>query len=203
VASGLKQSRSGPGIDVFTLVFEDQPIAHPDNAIGRCRDARVMRHEHNGEPIFDVDLAEEVQNLASCPGVKIAGRLVGDQKRASVDKCPRDRDTLLLTAGKLRWLVIEPIAQPDSLEKRARPGTYFTIGIVVCAIQARHHYVFERRHTRQEIEILEDETDLSAPQRRSLRFAELRDVPTVKAVHAARGAIEVAQEIDQSRLAGT
>ena len=74
------------GSSIQIIVVEDQPIAHPDDTIGVGRDDRVMRHEHDREPILTVELAEEGENLLTRLRVEVTSRLIGDQQRAPVDE---------------------------------------------------------------------------------------------------------------------
>ena len=83
-------------------------------------DSRVVRDEDDREAVLEVELAEEIENLLARLRVEVAGRLIGDQKRAPVDQRAGDRDALLLAARELCRLVIEPVAQPDPLEERPR-----------------------------------------------------------------------------------
>ena len=72
--------------------------------------------------------------------------------------------------------MIDPIAQADSLEERPRRVAALMFGEAMRPIDGRHHHVFERRHPRQEVEVLKNEADLPTPQPGSLRFAKLRDI---------------------------
>ena len=73
-------------------------------------------------PVLDVELPEEREDLLAGLRVEVAGRLVGDQQGAAVDQRPGDRHALLLAAGELRRLVVEPVAQADALEQRSAPA---------------------------------------------------------------------------------
>jgi hypothetical protein len=59
-------------------------------------DGGVMRHEDDGQPVLAIELAEQAEDLLAGLRVEVAGRFVGDQKRASIDERPGDRDALLL-----------------------------------------------------------------------------------------------------------
>ena len=60
-------------------LFPSGPIAHPDDSISMGSDGRVMRDERDREPILDVELAEQRENLFAGLRVKVASRLIGDQ----------------------------------------------------------------------------------------------------------------------------
>ena len=99
--------------------------------------------------------------------------------------------------------MIDPIAQADPLEERPRLCAALMLGEVLRPIEGRHHHVFERRHPRQEVEVLKDEADLSAPQPGSLRFAKMRDVVVIEPLPAGGRTIEEAQEVDECRFSRT
>ena len=48
--------------------------------------------------------------------VEVAGRLVGQDQPWLIRKCPRNSDTLALTAGQLARPMPKPLAQSDTLE---------------------------------------------------------------------------------------
>ena len=54
--------------------------------------------------------------------VEVAGRLVGQQQRRLADDRPGDRHPLPLAAGQLVRPVVEPVRQPDPVQRRGRPG---------------------------------------------------------------------------------
>ena len=67
-----------------------------------------------------VERAEDAHDLGAGVAVEVAGRLVGQDERRARDQRPGDRDALLLAAGELGRLVVEPVAEPDPLERGAR-----------------------------------------------------------------------------------
>ena len=74
-----------------------------------------MGNEDYGVP-FPVQLFQESQYLPACAGVQSAGRLVSQNDSRTACQCPRDGNTLLLTAGKLVGLVPELIAKAHPLQ---------------------------------------------------------------------------------------
>jgi hypothetical protein len=58
---------------------------------------------------------EQAEDFFAGAGVQSAGRLVRQNQGWIVDQGASDSDALLLAARQLRRLVIEPLAQPDSL----------------------------------------------------------------------------------------
>ena len=87
--------------------------------------------------------------------VEAAGRLVGEEKLRPHDESARERDALLLAAGKMLRIVLQPFAEPDAAEHGARE----VLGVVASGELERKHHVLERRERRQELERLEDEAE--------------------------------------------
>ena len=54
-------------------------------------------------------------------GVEVAGRLVGEQQRGRGDQRPGHGDPLLLAAGELVRLVVDPVGEAHQLERGERP----------------------------------------------------------------------------------
>src|SRR5262249_39848822 len=98
----------------LAILVKYQPIAHSDDAISVAGNSLVVRDQDDGEPIFDVKLAEEGEYFSAGLRVKISGWLIGDQDGAAVDKGSGDCDSLLLASRQPSRLMVEPIAETDS-----------------------------------------------------------------------------------------
>ena len=72
-----------------------------DAAIGLARDVRIVRDHQNRVAGF-VQIAEKINDDLFVGFVKIAGRLVSQNKFRLIDERPRDGHSLLLATGKLR-----------------------------------------------------------------------------------------------------
>ena len=92
---------------------------------GRGRgDVGVMGDEDDRAP-GRVERVEDAHHVAPGGGVEVARRLVGEDERRVRDQRAGDRDTLLLAARQLARLVVQPVAQPQPLERRTRPPATF------------------------------------------------------------------------------
>jgi hypothetical protein len=99
----------------------DTAIAHPNYARGGRRDLwRVCRQNYR-HPGLAVQLHEQVEHAPSVIGIKIAGGLVGDQKRRPMDERARHGRALQLSSRELPRIVGEPMAEPDAVEQPPRP----------------------------------------------------------------------------------
>ena len=69
---------------------------------------RVVRDHHHGLPQIFVQLPQHLQHDFGILGIQVSGGLVREKNLRLVDDRPGDRHALLLAAGKLRRLVVEP-----------------------------------------------------------------------------------------------
>ena len=102
-------------------------------------------------------LLEEPDDLISGVLVEVACRLVGQDHGRILDQGARNRDSLLLAAGKLRGQMLQPIAKSDALEclrglvaARGRPEVKWHKSRLDVLLRAEGGYQVER---------LEDEAD--------------------------------------------
>ena len=86
--------------------------------VGRGGDLGVVGDEDD-RPAGVVELVEQRHDLGAGMAVEVAGRLVGQDQRGFGDDRPGDGDALLLAAGQLGRLVVEAVAEPEPLERRA------------------------------------------------------------------------------------
>ena len=68
-----------------------------------------------------MELAEERGDLGAGVAVEVAGRLVGEDQGGFSDERPCHRDALLLAAAQLGRLMVDPVAQTESLEGGSCP----------------------------------------------------------------------------------
>src|SRR4051812_41763370 len=98
--------------------------------------------------------------------VEVSGRLVGEQDTRSIRDRARDRDALLLAAGKLRGPMLEPLLEAEIAEQLG--GARARLFLPEAADHLRHHDVLDRRELRQQMVKLVDEADLGAADARAL-----------------------------------
>ena len=72
-----------------------------------------MCDHDDGLLLFVTSTAQQAQYLQTRFTVQIAGGFVSQHNQRVGDERTGDGDTLLLTAGKLIWLVVLPIAQAN------------------------------------------------------------------------------------------
>src|SRR5204863_10155115 len=104
------------------------------------------------------ELTEEREHGAPVACVERAGRLVCEEHLGLRDQRPRNRDALLLSAGQLRRIVTQALAEADALCGRAHVGAPRA-----AAVEAQGESdVLSNRQRRHQVERLEDEADALA-----------------------------------------
>ena len=88
--------------------------------LARSRGPRIVRHHHDGSTL-GIELLQEADDLLAGLGVQVAGRLIGQNHGGIVGEHPGQGDSLLLADAQLARLVVKPVAQADSFQKRLRP----------------------------------------------------------------------------------
>ena len=98
---------------------QDQPIAHDDVTLRIRGDVLLVRDHDDGDAVL-VELLENGHDLNAGSAVEIAGRFVRQQYLGLVDQRARDRDALLLTAGKLTRKMVLTTREPDRCKHAIR-----------------------------------------------------------------------------------
>ncbi len=100
---------------VGVAVVHHLTVFQPDDTLRLHGDGIVVSDEHHGIAL-PVQLLQHFQYLTAGVAVQCAGGLVGQNDSRTACQCPRDGNTLLLTAGKLVGLVPELIAKTHPLQ---------------------------------------------------------------------------------------
>jgi len=100
---------------------------------------------------------QKLDDLFACVLVEVSCRLVRDNDGRIWRKRACNRYTLLLTAGQLRRIVVESVAQPDSGEFVTR----LNMGVGNPGQFQRHCDIFECRHCRDQMKRLENDPDMA------------------------------------------
>jgi len=157
-----------------------------------------VRHHDHRDALLPIEVGEHVHYLGRVSRIEISGRLVGQQYRRTIDQCARDRDALLLSAGELIRMVLFAARQSHQLHQVGRAA--LTVG-GPCRVEQRQLDVLERRCSRQQVEVLKNESDSLASDHRQLRLVQSRHVLAFQDVTAAGRPIEASQHIHQRRFA--
>ena len=162
------------------------PSRSTTSARGVLGDVRLVRHEDDGDARA-AELLEERHDLdatCACRGCRSARRRGG--AAGCVDEGARDRDALLLAAGELVRVVVDPVAEADARERRARARVALAGGDA--RVDERQLDVLERARAREQVEALEDEAERPVAHRGERVAVEPRHVLAREPVRAARSA---------------
>src|SRR5262249_36604608 len=158
------------------LMRNNSTIAHFNQSAGNGRGFGVMRNHDNCLIEFAIEFLKHVQNDFGVLRIQIAGRLISEQNGWPVDNGPGNSHSLLLTAGKFRWLVADLAFQPEK-------GKNFPEMLpVILAIAVNFPGDFEVTlcsQRWQEVEPLEHKAYLSPPDIGSDRICRCRDFLTI------------------------
>ena len=123
----------------------------------------VMGDEYNGVARA-VQAVEQSECLACGRGVKASGRFVRQHNGRAGDDRARDRNTLLLSAGKLIRPMLQPVGQADAAERRF--GAFQPFRTRHALQSERQRDIFQCGHAGQQAEALKDKADARAAQLR-------------------------------------
>ena len=138
---------------------------------------------------------QQLDDLAAGVLVEIAGGLVGEQQLGVVAERPGERRALLL-AAQLAGVVVGARGEADLGEALAGLGE----GIAGARQLERHGDVLERGHGRDEVERLEQNTDLTATEQREAVLVELAQRLAFDPHHARGRALDAADHGEQGDL---
>src|SRR5258707_671427 len=101
------------------LILPDQPIAHYHIALRISGDVLLVRDHDDGDAAL-VESLENGHDLNAGSAVEITGRFIRQQDLRIIDQRARNRDPLLLTAGKLTWKMVLATREPDRCKHAIR-----------------------------------------------------------------------------------
>ena len=181
------------------ILFASAPVFDVEQTIGDAQDPIVMRN-HDDRPILTSRQAlQRVQHPAAGMTIEGRGWLVAEKDAGVGHECASDGYALLLTAGKEANLGVDFIAHRD--ESESTLGARDTLGCRLPAQEQRDGDVLERRQSGQQVELLEDEPDLVAPDLREHVGAFMGDDFTIHRDVALGRREHEAEDAEERRLA--
>ena len=160
-----------------------------------------MGNHDEGQTEFLTGLEEKVENFVGVLSVKSSGRLVRHDDVGIVDKRAGDRNTLLLTSGKLARQVAETVAEVEGLNKVTEVLLIAHVGLV--AHHGRDEDVLKRGELRNEVVTLENESHVFAAEASELVVRKLGDLRAVYRYASRIGLVETCAEVKEGGLTGT
>ncbi len=79
-------------------------------------DCWVVRRDDQCRAVARMQIDQQIEDGRTRDGVEVAGRLVREQQRWIDDERSRNRDSLLLATGELRWQRIAAVAKTHLLK---------------------------------------------------------------------------------------
>ncbi len=165
-----------------------------DATVGKARDHRIVSDHYDRPPLL-VKLAQQPQDDLFVLRIEIAGGFIGQNNLRVIDQRSRDADSLLLASRKLPWQVAHAVAQPHAGQSFNR---LFLIGHAVEVL--RQHDVLDRGKKRNQVKLLEDESNLFRAHAIQFVRRNAGNVLAVEPDFAGCGAVEAANQIHQRRF---
>src|SRR6476659_8779327 len=161
-------------------------------------DLEVVRHDQD-RVALPVQLREELEHLVAGLRVEGAGRLVGEEHDRPVRERASDGDPLALPAGERSRQLLPLFGDADALEElRGAPAPLLAGN---AGVEHRQLDVAQHRSARQEVVLLEDETDLLVPDACELGSRETVDPLAIELVRPRGRRVQAAQDGHQRGLA--
>jgi hypothetical protein len=159
-----------------------------------------MRYHHNSYAAI-IQLLENTHDFHAGAAVKIAGWFIGQNYFGIANQRARNRDALLLPAGKLAWMMIRAAGEPDYAENSIRFFTQCGISEAMRAVKQRELHIFPSRRARQQIKILENETEFTVSNVGQLNPIQGRNIGIIEHVSAHARSIEATKNVHESGFA--
>ncbi|CDZ89761.1 putative 6-pyruvoyl-tetrahydropterin synthase [Rhodococcus ruber] len=190
-------------------LFDDDAAVHEHDGVGNLtREADLVGDDHQGRTVAG-QVADHLEHLADQFGVERGGRLVEQDHGRAQREGAGDGDPLLLPTGQLFGVVVDLVADADPVEQFA--GERLDLGAVAALRGDRRlDHVLEHGQVREEVEVLEHESD-ARPLTEDVPLAHLvqlvapaavADEFAVDADRAAVDLLEVVEGAQQGGLAG-
>src|SRR4051794_2258614 len=194
-----KSARSGGGAELRVRV-DQRTVAHGQPATGSGRHILGVGDEDQRDALTGRQLGQEVDDLAGGLAVEVAGGLVGQQHAGCVGHGPGDGDPLLLAPGQPGRQVVAPMTQADLGQELGHP--LLALGRRLTGGHERGLDVVGGRQRGDQVEVLEHEADVVAPEAGAGALVHGPEVATVELEGAAGGAVEGAEQLQHGALAG-
>ncbi len=131
--------------------------------------------------------------------VEVSGGLVGENNGGPVHQRTGDRDPLTLSTRKLVGLVGHSRLHAHRSQSFLSP--FHALGRGHARINQRQLHIVQSRCARQEVEGLEDKSNLFVPDAGQFVVVQLADLLTIQPVLAAAGRIQAPDQVHQRGLA--
>jgi membrane protease YdiL (CAAX protease family) len=152
--------------------------------------------EHDGQAAVDIQFSQQGNHVGAGAGVEIAGGLVAHQDRGLVDQRPGNGHPLLLAAGELSRMVVEPVGEADFAERLGGSAASFAGGDTAGIDQGKLD-ILNRRGAWQQVEVLKDKAEMAVAEMGPLVGGCPGNVFAVELIRAAGRPVEAAALADE------
>src|SRR5271157_2679271 len=178
---------------------DDSTIAHVDNAVAIGCGFRIVGDHQHRLAQFLVGLPQHVQHNLGILGVKIAGGLVSQHDGGFVHQRAGQRYALLLTAAHLGRAMLEAIVNAQQPSDAVDVGALTSPVTLPCNIAGDGNVAFGGQG-REQIELLEDESDLRLAHVCARRIGQGSEVNAVNEYATGVGLRQSAKDVEQRGL---
>src|SRR5664280_981372 len=179
--------------------FDEAALVEVQRVVGVLGGLWIVGDHQHRLAVVAVERAQEAQHLLGRLAVEVTGGLVADEQGRVGDDRARDRDALLLPAGKLAGLVAGAVGQAHELQGDAR-ALLALAGGELGKQQRQLDVALRRKHRHQVVELEDEANPRRAPLRKGAR-AELVEPLAADADAAGGRHVEPADHVEQRRLA--
>jgi len=130
-----------------------------------------VRGQDNGEALLGRQSLEQVDDGPPGGGIQVARGLIGNQDFGIGDETARDGDALHLSARKFARQMVGAVGEPHRRQNLARGSRVDTL----FEKHQRQLDIFRYREGRQQRELLENETEQTAPHLHQVVLRQARD----------------------------
>ena len=177
----------------------DPAVHHADAAITQVGKPRFVRNQYERGAAVAAPREEMLHHQVAGRGVEIPGGLVGKEETWPIDQGAGDCHPLLLAAGELAGVVPQPVFETDRGQLRPCASE----GAGPTGELARRRHVLDRGHGRDEVECLEDDSDVPPPKSRESVLVESAQIPAGHRDLPGGGPFQTADDHEQRGLSGT
>jgi hypothetical protein len=181
--------------------LHDLAVLHMHDPVGLGRQLVVVGDDHEGRPTGFVQFTHHAKKRLARMRIQISSWFISQHEIWFLQEGSCDRYALLLTAGQLTRLVMQPSSQSDLLQQR--DGFRFNIDLMPSLDQGRHTGILKRRELRQEMMKLEDKSDTPIPKFCLFTFRHVKYILPVKVDRPCRRTIERPDYMEQCALSGS
>lgn len=166
-------------------------VAHVQDAMAVRGCFRVVRDHDDRLAEFLVELTQERENIFGTLRVEISGGLVCQDNLGFADDGARNRDTLLLAAGKLRRPMMKAVAQAEKFD-----GQLEAMGIKAVTVNVLgERDIVIGVEGGEQVETLKDEADFVAAKKGTGRIGHGGQIVAVEQDASAGGLREAANDV--------